>query len=625
MIWKTYEFQGIITLDKSLINQLVRYLENKESALAKQITEAIHPLKGESLPPLLTPASNLELRLHEAVEGFSKKIQHIAHTRKQIVSNADWQSSVKQIKAALWEYVEVLEECSIELFQQVDQLGFEQWQADMVSNVSEIKDILTHHMEDCIWAIRRLEKELKIYRGICEKRQGKWMFWRQMLNPFQRLLDRILEANLIKSQKFLGFRFQKMNDKFAGFLQLYKNVERTILTFFGYKVLSSLELEAQDEFKKMFLLLKIWEQNRSTKTLSIGETERALRSTINPDSAIEILKDYFFHLKAAIFEKSRMIKKRFQGIFADAEGKSLIIETLIGYQKELGTLKDFASHYRSFLQHTSSITTKTTFLKTAKNSKREIRQSEDLIFLKKEIDDLDSIAESFSYSIKNEVSPEKSRISHVRNRIDSHLHEMGQPLASRSAMRDASEKIVNLLYSLDELASYDSEVVDYITEILIKTMKLDWRYHGLQEIPFFHRLYFIHHGILEPIDDRQHTNRLYKFKKIIGQLEAWIDSHETLLHAHEISLDLSDLKGYLQDFLGSIQRISQDTQLEDDTISRKVTLAKQMLLEYRYLFGNFFHRLSYDVPEQKLLRKQMLFVDQYFESIETRIHESAPT
>ena len=49
---KSIDFHGIVTLDKSLVDELKKYLDDKEAALAGVVFYALHPL-----PPLLQPAS----------------------------------------------------------------------------------------------------------------------------------------------------------------------------------------------------------------------------------------------------------------------------------------------------------------------------------------------------------------------------------------------------------------------------------------------------------------------------------------------------------------------------------------------------------------------------------------
>jgi hypothetical protein len=204
------------------------------------------------------------------------------------------------------------------------------------------------------------------------------------------------------------------------------------------------------------------------------------------------------------------------------------------------------------------------------------------------------------------------------------IYDMGQPLASASMMASKAEHFVKLLNQLNELGSRDPDVVSDITPLLSNAMRADWKYNVLQDIPLFHQLYSVHINILPPITDRNHINRLRQFKKHIQQLTQWVKEKNMHAHLQEIEFDINDIKGYLQDFLAQLQRTVKDPIYS--THEGKVSLIKdtaQQLLEYRYMFCNFFHHLRQNEIDEKSLRNQFLFVDQYFETIENKLDEIA--
>ncbi len=220
-------------------------------------------------------------------------------------------------------------------------------------------------------------------------------------------------------------------------------------------------------------------------------------------------------------------------------------------------------------------------------------------------------------------SQQRVDISEVDPEIQQLVHEMEQPLATHRMMRSRAEKVLDKLQQLDELGSFDIHVIDYIEHVFSKLLRADWRYHVLHGIPLFHQLYAIHHGLVKPVDDRHHSNRMTKFKKLLQQVHEWVKNNKTQVHFHDIELDMSYIKGYLQDFLGYVQRASSDSSLSKDKALELYQEIAQQLLEYRYLFGNFFYQLRQHETEGQLIRKQCLFVDQYFESIETKLFELA--
>ena len=92
----------------------------------------------------------------------------------------------------------------------------------------------------------------------------------------------------------------------------------------------------------------------------------------------------------------------------------------------------------------------------------------------------------------------------------------------------------------------------------------------------------------------------------------------------EIELDMNDMKTYLQDFLASVQRAEKE-RAHNPFIDETVDKFKVQLLEYRYLFGQFFYLLMNKNSESQQLRNQFLFVDQYFETIENHLSHLAPS
>lgn len=619
MTWQPYESRGIAAIDAQLVDKLMQYLDHKESQLAVHVVGAIHLFY--ELPSIVKPEVT-SLGLNEAVEEFGKKVHRVEQMQQQVLSINDWKISAKEIQEALWNYVEVLEGCTIELFQQLDQISFEHWDVGLSRAMALIKDNLTHRMDDLMWAIRRLDQKLFEYRKICEKRSGKQAFWSK-LNVFsRRILDRSLESVVHKCQKFLGFRYQKFNERYAGYIQLYKNAESSLQKFYYYRTLATMDLDAQDRFKKVYLFLKLWELNASAKALPQNEIVRALRSTISPDGAMLLFRDYYSTIKNALFDKSRMIKKKFNEVFQDEQARQALIDHAVGYRTELHMLDAMCSKYRDFLLRTDPdpyVRSRWGFSEWIVGPEpKQVKHLQTLMF---DIEHLDSLCAGFQSSLKNKMALEYHLTpEEVNKEISNHLREMGQPLASKSMMKRHAESIMISLKLLDELASFDPDVVDYTCTIFCKAMRADWKYHVLQEIPLFHQLYEIHQGIVAPLEDRQHVNRLHKFRGILEHLTQWIRHSETLKHAHEIDLDINDIKAYLQDFFAYVQNVlRKDEQMDKEALGHAINMINQCLLQYRYVFGKFFHELRSDVPEERLLRKQFLFVDQYFEAIENRI------
>lgn len=626
MVWQSYDSHNLIVLDEPMAEQLSQYLENKEFQLGAKIADVVFQFEGI---PLTEPLCPLAMRLSEAVEEFGKKINRLEQAPKTTTEinkteKSGWKYAARKIDEGLWQYVEVLEGCVIELFQQIDQIGFEQWNVDVVRAATSIKDELTHRMDDLVWAVRRLEQQLKVCRRACEKREGKWGLFPKVLFVFSRVLDRHLEPTVRKCNKYLNFRYRKFIESYTGYLQLYESGQQAIAKFYHYPVLSSMEINQQDKLKELSILLTLWENNRKARILPLTEPVRALRSLLSFDGALLLFTDYFAAIRNAIFDKSRLIKEHFGLVFSGKQSKQSLIDNIATYRQELGTLKSLIGNYKKFhLQTTPKNGSWTNAFRIKRPENQLPKQFDELSKLTHMIKCVENIAGGFEFSMQSEPITPIGLTAELQDHVNKHLHEMGQPLASKDLMRRNAKALLSSLKSLDEISSFDAKVVHFISHTLCKAMCSDWKYHVLQEIPLFHELYEVHQGIFSVCDDRGNLNRLHKFQRILGQLEAWVKNDETLKHAQEIGLDINDIRAYLQDFLACVQLLEPDGEIfwGSEGCKRPLGQVIQAFLQYLYLFGNFFSHLRPDDAEHRLIRKQLLFIDQYFEAIARRIQE----
>jgi len=623
MVWQSYDKQNIIILDEPMAEQLSQYLENKESQLSASILGIILQIEGQSsLKETYAPSF---FRLSEAVEDFGRKISRASLSSSPTLIKDKWKYAAKEINQAMWNYVEVLEGCVTELFQQIDQMGFEQWNIDMVRATTSIKDELTHRMDDLVWAIRRLEQQLKSYQRYCDIQEKKWgVGIRRIFFFFTSLLDRSLEPAVRKCNKFLNFRYRKFIEQYTGYLQLYETAHQSMSKFYYSRALSSMDINQQDKIKELSFLLNLWENNCKARALQRTEPVRALRSCVSFDWAISLFKEYYHTIREALFDKSRMIKKQLKMDGDDEEIRKSLIDSIAGYRKELAGLKELIDGYIRFHEQTDpGAGSWFRRLFTNFSEKQMPKQFYEMKKLNHDIKGLDGIALNFQTILEKDQRPNYESISYWKNEVNRHLHEMGQPLASKDLMRRDGKALVQSLQNLNEIASFDPKIVSFVCRTLCKATCADWKYHVLQEIPLFHKVYEVHEGIAGVKDERFHLNRLNKFQRILNQLETWIINNETLKHAQGIDLDINDIKAYLQDFLAYVQRLEADRDEDGDTeeFERPVGRAAQALLQYLYLFGNFFAKLRPDNAEHRLMRKQLLFIDQYFEAIDRRIQE----
>lgn len=627
MTWKPIDFQGIITLDKPLVDQLKNYLEEKESHLGLAVIKAIPSPPDEPAAPLLAPSSQPSIKLSESVEILGRKVRQIARNPKKLAEKEDCRKAIKVVNVALWDYVEALEGCVTELFQQIDQVGFSHWHKELTHIVDAIKEVLAHHIEDLAWAVRRIDGHLKEYQRVCLRKNKGALLFVSIFKRWKMILDRALLPNLEKSRKFLGFRYKVFIDRCAAYGDLKEKIDRSVEKFSSYQVLAQLDTETQDKFTKIYSLLKLWELNHAARSIPEREPIRALRNYVGIDRATGIFKEYYAAMRASLFERSRAYKENPNDFFLNPQGKMEGEAAINGFRAELHTLGATLAKYREFLLRTDPnpyVRTRWGFAEWIVGP--EPVQTKNLLKLGYEVEDLDTYFVCLGKALdKGPSSQEGFKIGHLNQEIQGVLHEMGQPLTSRNLMRVRAERLLSMLQEIDELGSFNPHATEYVGMTLSKALRADWKYHVLHEIPEFHKIYMIHQGIVGPIQDRHHMNRIHRFKKLTHQIEQWVKNNDTTRHAHEIEMDMNDMKNYLQDFLAFVQRTASDAVMDLGRANQVINDIAQELLEYRYLFGNFFNHLRQNEPEEKMIRNQFLFVDQYFESIENKLHDLRQT
>lgn len=615
MSWKPIDFQGIVSLNRSIIEPLFHYLDLRENQTARRIIESLDPLETA---PDLEPSSLQHFTLLDGIEKLHKKI--LRHTQSRTLAHEAWKSSAEEINRALWGYLEVLEESVTELFQQLNQVSIDEWGEELYGVVEEIKEILTHRLEDLKWALRRAEYCLRDFRLATEEQEGKWTVFSKVKTFWQSILDKDILKNAQRCQKYLGFRFQKFADRFARFRTIYKKVDQSLQKFSWYTVFGTLEPGSQALFKKIYQLTKLWEINGKEKAFPQVDLVRVLRNLVSPEKGLELFREYFKGLHLALFTKSRALKIT-SGPFTQ-ENALRLQDDVLSYRSELHTLGSTVTRFREFLLRSDPnpyVRIRMGFPEWVAGP--EPKPAQQLRSLGLDIEKLDGVFETFRQEMERKAVVPDATTSQVDEEVQQLLHEMGQPLISSALIRVKAERLVAGLEQLDELTNSKPEVVAYIGQTLNKALRTDWKYHVLFDIPEFRHLYHIHHGIVGPSTERVHQNRAYKFQEILHAIRKWVKNDETPRHMHEIEADMSDMKGYLQDFLATVQRLVQEDQGAEEINKMALYEISNQLLEYRYQFGDFFHYLHDHKPEERLIRNQFLFVDQYLEAVDNKLYE----
>lgn len=619
MSGQSIDFQGIVEFDRKIVEQLELFLQEKENRLAHQILNIIPSSLTEAFVPSL-PSLEVPIKLSEAVEGFSKKTRLLIKNEKSHRhSDNSSNQMIKDLNAIFWEFTEILEGSTIELFQQLHQIPINRWRLSIFEVVHAIKDILIRYIDDLVWIIRRLEKPLQEY---CEKFHlkksegwlGRFFFGKTYLDPH-------LLENLLQTEKFLKNQYEKFQLRYNEYMKLGELVDGTIEKMKRYPVLALLDHADQHLYLDVYRLLKIIELNPHPKKEVGVDSVRALKQIAGIDHVIKILKIYLSELKEALFKSSIEWKTLQSGEEAFSDLLIKLKGKIEDYQEELRALMRVMHAYRSFiLKNDSNPYVRSRWGFSERIVGPEPIRAKKIVNMIYSAKELDEYFTHFAESLAKDWTAEQKNESECHLEIEKLLHEMGQPLISRFRMRNNAERLLNQIWLCDEIGSPNMGTIHYIEDVLSKMMRQDWKYHVLHEFSQFHQIYDLHQGLMDHFDDPAHAFRLERFRLLFDQIYEWVEKEDVHAHVHEIDLDMSDMKTYLQDFLASVQRAGKEKS-HDPFFDETVHKLRQQLLEYRYVFGHFFSFIMSKSLDGVQLRHQFLFVDQYFESTENLLIE----
>jgi hypothetical protein len=619
MSWHPIDFQGIIDLNPKIVEQLEQFLQEKENRLAYQLSNVIQSISSEIDAPILTLPSGSGLKLSEAVESFGKQVRLFVKKQSILEGPKDkGKRVVQEINQGLWEFAEILEGCVVELFQQVKQVTVDRWHLSISQVVNAIKDILIHRIDDLIWLIRRLEKPLKEYCLKCHVKENKWFDWYSFRETY---IDPQLLRNLQQSEKYLKTHFDHFNQIFKEYMQLNVKVEDNLEQMKKHPILALMDVSDQNLYVDVFRLLKMLQLNQYPKKKLAIDTNRSLKHLTSIDHILRVFRIYYLELEEAFFKSSLEWKSLDPEGENFMEGQQKLQDKVKDYQQELRQLLETMGHYRTFMLKNDSnpyIRSRWGFTEWIVGPEPpKAKKLLNRIYLAQE---LDANFTEFATALASDTSKRHRLEYHAHQVIEKLLHEMGQPLISRSMMRNRAADLLDQLKACDEIGSPNMSTVYYVEDVLSKAMREDWKYHVLHELPLFHKIYNLHEGMVEGFEDPSHAFRLDRFRILFDQIEGWVKKEDVYGHVQEIELDINDMKSYLQDFLATIQRVVKD-KTQDPFLDETIHKFRQQLLEYRYLFGQFFLSIEAKNRDGFQLRNQFLFVDQYFESVENLLNE----
>lgn len=507
-----------------------------------------------------------------------------------------------------WKYVESLESQAVELVQLVELQGIDFWTSASIEAAVQFKEELWHEMEQLKSAARHFHRP----RGWKEKCRQFLIDWLPLSVPYGgNKSDRLMVSCLEKSQKFLNFHFQTFQHQYAQYRQLSQKVDEKMLKMHAYPVLNSLDAIEQARFKQLYRWLNLWEENLSVQGLPKEEFIPLVLQVSSKEHALALFKTYYASIKEQLFDLSRGIKKEPAKQKAPAKKQQigdLPLSSIAKQHMELHTLGATIEKYRKFLLCNDPdpyVSTRGGFPEWTIG--QEPRVVTLLVALTYDVEALDRLHKQFHQGLEGKI--EAASVADVQAEVDAILHAMTHPLLSKGIMHAHAEKFVKQMEALGEIFSRDSRIVEFFTHSLLKAMKLDWRWQTLFDSEGFHALYHTHMAILGEIDAPPHQKRLQRFQKHIAAIDAWVKAKLGPRDFDAIAAEIDGLKQSLENFNAEFSKKIQADHLDPSMRTSARQKRAQELLEYRYLFGRFFHDLRLEEHDDMRIRNQFLFVD----------------
>ncbi len=613
MTAQAIDFLGISLSDSALVPKLDEFLNKHEQFLSVALVHQMRYFAGSGVTE-----DDATMEFDSAIKHVKAILIFCKGAGKLNTQSPASQNVTKSMNGILWEQVELLEGFVNELFHQLSFVSVLKWQESLKNTLDGFEQVLLKHISKAQALVTELRDVMQY--SLDSNSGNSWLTRWFKSNGKDAGIDEELSNDLKNCENILRQHGKQFREQFAKYQTVAAEIDTHTHKLKSYDILASLGGGAVDQFESLFRFLKLWESLETSHTISQEALLKAFQN-FSRDKVITLLRDYYNSLEEALFEKSRTLKTSPIQLFNDLQGRSFILDIIRGYRKELHVLGSTIVKLKDFLLKSNPdpyVRSRWGFGDTPVGE--EPKYAHKLTELNLSVEQLDGYFNRMIAALeKGPQEEDKQHLSERESQIDHSLHLIAQPLTTSRHFNSHSEKILDLLDKLGELEGYGRDVVDYVRQVLGKLLRADWKEHVLTTLPHFQRLYKIHQGIIGSPIDPGHSLRLEKFKKLLQQISSKM-RREGTEQGTDIEYDISDIQGYFQDFLATLQRSIKDESMAQRKSKRYVEEGAQQLLEYRYLFGEFFASLKKE-PEGQYLRQQFLFVDQYFEAIENKIYE----
>lgn len=570
----------ISKLSYGLLEELREFLDRQEAKLADTLLLAM-PSSGATLPLYGTG----HLRLAQALERMSSQIRQDKAEKSR--------SSIEVVNGAFWEYVEVLESASAELIERVQHSSLNSWTEEFYYIILGFKELLVHRIEDLIWVFRRIEE---LFFSV---NSSRFMFrFKKLFKGLFTLLDKSILNRLSRTEEALHIHAKNFALCFEALRKYIEQSRVSETKLLNFPIFPALSFGQQETLLFLCRFLKVLEENKKHHVLKDSEIIRTIRGIAKPGTLTLYFREYLQMVRRSFFEIARLWRETFD---------SNLVQGLLDLQEELDSLQTLIGRYREI--HLNSYR----FALSRWIVGPEPRKTRDLLALLYDIDTLKRLfAELLKTIEKGQGYDRMIKHLELQRDMDEVLHEMGQPLSSRSMIQSKAERFTEYWELADELGGSLGEISGLVTKWLVKAMRYDTVTQVFPSIPRFGELFMVHQGCIRPIVDSRHEMRMKLFSQVIRHALLWVKQHAVEKHERDLEVDEASLHETFQNFLAMIQRKEMPEAGGWDVYF-------EMLLDYRYLFAKFFYALKLSEGEGKACRAHFYFVDHYLEAIEMQL------
>lgn len=592
--------QSFQPLSFAMLEHFRESLDKQEAKLADALLLATIPPIGKDRLSGLHLHGSGHFRLSQALSAMTTRIKNLHEGQ---VTQEEWEAAVNVINPAFWDYVEVLEGASEELFHHMDEVDLGAWSENFYQVTAAFKELLAHRMEDLRWVYKRVEDLMLAYRHISQKKKNIWVLFGRFLRRFSSVLDKAIVEHLSMTEEVLNTHYKTFQISYNALKVLIPEIQEKETKFAQFPVFVTLDKVIRDFIIKLYRLASLNEKNRKLKTLDSELLAKTVKNLGKPGQSAAYFRDYIEGIKRRFFELCKQ--------WHQTKDKTLQ-KPLSILEKESADLQVLIGSYREILLRSQTVPyAKTRWTFTEWIVGKEPRKTRDLLLQLYQLEGLAKLFPALNLAIekKGDEKDEMVKRGQVRRQMQEVLHEMGQPLSSRNLIQIKAERLIELLDVADELGGSHGDVHELINNVLLKAFRFDSKHQVLGDYPRFHELIAIHKGLSKQLYDIDHEKRYKLFNAVIKHVEHWLKNREVDRHISELEVDEAAVYESLQNFLAEIKR----------SLGGDLSGYLQMLLEYRYLFSQFFHFLRSYEGEGKILRSQFAFVDSYLDAAEQEI------